>query len=69
MGFINDTWIYNKSLMGIYSASTTVSAASFMFCSFYFYVAPAKIGGRWTVYGKEFNEKWKNFRKFLKDNI
>lgn len=58
------------SLMSIYSASlTTVSAASFMFVvSIVCMLAPAKIGGRWTVYGKEFNEKWKNFRKFLKDN-
>jgi len=25
------------------------------------------IGGRWTEYGKEYDEKWKNFKKYLND--
>lgn len=28
---------------------------------------PATIGGRWTEFGKEYYEKWKNFKKYLKD--
>lgn len=28
---------------------------------------PAKVGGRWTEFGKEYYEKWKNFKKYLKD--
>ena len=28
---------------------------------------PSTIGGRWTEYGAEYNAKWKNFKKYLKD--
>lgn len=28
---------------------------------------PNTIGGRWTEYGAEFNAKWKNFKKYLKE--
>ena len=28
---------------------------------------PSGIGGRWTEYGKEYDEKWKNFKKYLND--
>ncbi|MDO5849628.1 MAG: DUF2207 domain-containing protein [Methanobacteriaceae archaeon] len=30
-------------------------------------VIPSTVGGRWTEYGAEYNAKWKNFKKYLKD--
>ncbi|WP_413862007.1 DUF2207 domain-containing protein [Methanobrevibacter sp. UBA417] len=31
-------------------------------------ILPDDVGGRWTENGKEFHDKWKNFKKFLNDN-
>lgn len=28
---------------------------------------PQKIGGQWTTYGEEYDAKWNNFRKYIKD--
>lgn len=28
---------------------------------------PQKIGGRWTTYGQEYDAKWQNFKKYIKD--
>ena len=30
-------------------------------------VLPPKIAGRWTVYGVEYDAKWQNFKRFIKD--
>lgn len=28
---------------------------------------PEKVGGRWTTYGEEYDAKWHNFKKYIKD--
>ena len=30
-------------------------------------IIPSTVGGKWTDYGAEYNAKWKNFKKYLKD--
>ncbi|MEN4029329.1 MAG: DUF2207 domain-containing protein [Methanobacterium sp.] len=30
-------------------------------------VLPEKAGGRWTTYGKEYDAKWHNFKKYIQD--
>jgi uncharacterized membrane protein len=30
-------------------------------------ILPPKIAGRWTVYGVEYDAKWQNFKRFIKD--
>jgi uncharacterized membrane protein len=30
-------------------------------------VMPQKIGGQWTTYGEEYDAKWHNFKKYIKD--
>ncbi|NYB52966.1 MAG: DUF2207 domain-containing protein [Methanobacteriaceae archaeon] len=30
-------------------------------------ILPQKIGGQWTTYGEEYNAKWHNFKKYIKD--
>ena len=44
-----------------------VSAFIFMFGSITLFVIPNTIPGRWTPKGKEFNDKWKNFERYIKD--
>lgn len=30
-------------------------------------ILPQKIGGQWTTYGEEYDAKWQNFKKYIKD--
>ena len=57
--------LFTKLRTGMYAIGGGIALSIF---SFIVIMLPEDIFGQWTAKGRVFNLKWKNFKKFLKDN-